>query len=74
MLSQGRDNADDILDAFKIFDKEGLGYIGITELRHILCNMAEKFTEEEANECCAALSPDGSGQINYKDLVKHILA
>lgn len=72
-IAGGKDNADDLIEAFKIFDKEGMGLISIQELRHILGNMAEKFSEQELNDCCTAID-DGSGHINYRDLVKQILA
>lgn len=70
-IAMGRDNPDDLLEAFKIFDKEGLGFISVIELKHILGNMAEKFDEQELNDCLAAIN-DGSGIVHYKDLVKQI--
>jgi calmodulin len=67
----GRDKPDDILEAFKIFDKEGMGYISVKELKHILCNMAEKFTDDEIKDTITALGGENT-TINYTDLVKQI--
>ena len=34
--------------------------------RHIMTNMGEKLTEEEANEMIACADGDANGEINYK--------
>jgi len=67
------DSLEDIIEAFKIFDKGGNGYLDVHELRHILMNLGEKFTEEEADEVCKSID-DGSGQVAYEELAKHCLA
>ena len=49
------DSAEEIKEAFKVFDKDGNGFISAAELRHIMTNLGEKLTDEEVRACmCAA--------------------
>jgi len=41
---------EEIKEAFKIFDKEGNGFIPAAELRHVMTNLGEKLTEKEVDE------------------------
>ena len=41
------DSEEEILEAFKVFDKDGNGFISAAELRHIMTNLGEKLTDEE---------------------------
>lgn len=68
-----RDTVDEIMEAFRIFDKDGNGYISIPELRNIYCNMGEKFSDEEFEDMRKSID-DGSGMVAYEDFVKMILA
>ena len=43
-------NIDEFIRGFQIFDKDGKGTIGLGELRYILTNIGEKFTDEEFEE------------------------
>jgi calmodulin len=44
------DSEEEILEAFKVFDKDGNGFISAAELRHIMMNLGEKLTDEEVDE------------------------
>ena len=48
------DTEEDLIEAFKIFDKDGSGNISAQELRHVMTTLGEKLTEEEADEIDAA--------------------
>ena len=37
----------DIMGCFRIFDKEGNGFISAAELRHIMTDIGDKMTDEE---------------------------
>jgi len=43
------DSEEEILEAFKVFDKDGNGFISAAELRHIMTNLGEKLTDEEVH-------------------------
>jgi Ca2+-binding EF-hand superfamily protein len=56
---------DEVKDAFRVFDKEGNGYIGVVELRHVLTNLGEKLTDREVDEMVREADMDAEGQISY---------
>ena len=63
------DSAEEIKEAFKVFDKDGNGFISAAELRHIMTNLGEKLTDEEVDEMIREADVDGDGQINYDEFV-----
>uniref|UniRef100_A0A915CS21 EF-hand domain-containing protein n=1 Tax=Ditylenchus dipsaci TaxID=166011 RepID=A0A915CS21_9BILA len=44
------DCRDEIKEAFRVFDKDGSGFISASELRHVMINLGEKLTDEEIDE------------------------
>jgi len=67
-----RSGYDQFIDGLKMFDKEGNGTLLGAEMRHVLCSMGEKLTEEEA-EMVMAGQEDGNGFINYESFVDSIV-
>ena len=63
---------EDTIEAFKVFDKDGKGMIDEPGLRHILTQLGEKFTNEEADLCMKELdeSKQDNGDIDYKKFVE----
>ncbi|KAJ3201181.1 hypothetical protein HDU82_008300 [Entophlyctis luteolus] len=59
------DSEDDIREAWKVFDKEGNGFISAAELRHIMTNLGEKLTDEEVDLIIREADVEGNGQIDY---------
>lgn len=43
------DSEEEIKEAFKVFDKDGNGFISAAELRHVMTNLGEKLSEAEVN-------------------------
>ena len=64
------DTEEDLIEAFKIFDKDGNGVISAQELRHVMTTLGERLTEEEADEMIREADIDGDGYINYHEFVK----
>ena len=61
-------------EAFRIFDKDGNGFITVAEMREAMKNLAEKFTDEEVDGLIAQADTDGDGQVNYEEFVKMMQA
>ena len=55
------DSAEEIKEAFKVFDKDGNGFISAAELRHIMTNLGEKLTDEEVRWIAAGSLIEGRG-------------
>ncbi|KAL8187775.1 UNVERIFIED_CONTAM: hypothetical protein K2H54_055739 [Gekko kuhli] len=64
------DNKEEILKTFSVFDKDGNGYISAAELCHVMTNLGEKLTDEEADEMIQEADIDGDGQVNYEEFVQ----
>ncbi|KAJ5641775.1 hypothetical protein N7490_005775 [Penicillium lividum] len=62
---------------FQVFDKDMTGFIGVGQLRYstlpVLTNLGEKMSDDEVDELLKAVDTS-SGEINYTDLVRTILA
>ena len=60
------DSEEEIKEAFRVFDKDGNGYISAAELRHVMTNLGEKLTDDEVDEMIREADIDGDGQVNYE--------
>ncbi|CAN8028999.1 unnamed protein product [Ixodes persulcatus] len=63
------DTEEEILEAFKVFDRNGDGFVSTAELRHVMTTLGEKLTHEEVDEMIREADRDGDGQINYDEFV-----
>lgn len=59
------DNDEELREAFRVFDRDGNGYISAAELRHVMTNLGEKLTDEEVDEMIKEADVDGDGIISY---------
>ncbi|XP_009704721.1 PREDICTED: calmodulin, striated muscle, partial [Cariama cristata] len=66
------DSEEEIREAFRVFDKDGNGYISAAELRHVMTNLGEKLTDEEVDEMIkeADCNNNNDGQVNYEEFVR----
>ena len=68
------DSEEEIKGAFREFDKDGNGYISKAELTHVMTNLGERLTEEEAIEMIGEAEIDGDGIVNYEEFVKLMMS
>ncbi|XP_063430894.1 uncharacterized protein LOC134712857 [Mytilus trossulus] len=61
------DAEEEIKEAFRLFDKEGNGFISGAELRHIMTAIGEKLTDLEVDDMLHEADLDGDGMINYQE-------
>jgi len=50
------DKEADLVEAFKVFDKDGSGRMQITELRYVLCALGDKLDSDQAEEIIGQIS------------------
>merc|ERR1712194_337877 len=63
------DTEEELIEAFKVFDRDGNGFISAADLRHVMTNLGEKLTDKEVDEMIRAADVDGDGQINYWEII-----
>jgi calmodulin len=61
---------DELLEAYKVLDKDGSGFLSVAEIRKAMNSNGTKLTDNEVEEIIASVDVDGDGQINYEEFVK----
>ena len=67
------DSEEEILEAFKVFDKDGSGFIATSDLHHMMSSLGEKLADEEINEMIQDADADGQGHIDYEQFVRMMM-
>eukprot|EP00992_Anisonema_acinus_P012534 TRINITY_DN8179_c0_g1_i1.p2 TRINITY_DN8179_c0_g1~~TRINITY_DN8179_c0_g1_i1.p2 ORF type:complete len:154 (+),score=72.84 TRINITY_DN8179_c0_g1_i1:57-518(+) len=70
-LEEDPDTKDMLLNAFKIFDKNGLGFIQTAELKHVMTGLGERYSDAEFDELVRAVDRDGF--IQYDEFADRLL-
>ena len=60
------DTEEQLREAFKVFDKNGDGFITAAEVRHVLANVGEKVPNEVVDNMMRVVDVLEDGQINYE--------
>jgi len=61
---------EELREAFRLYDKQGNGYINVSDLRDILRALDEKITEDELDEMIAEIDTDGSGTVDFDEFME----
>lgn len=69
----GPSSAEEIREAFAVFDKMDNGTVSAKELRHILMTTGERLSEEEADQMLAQAQVDADGEVKYEQFVQAML-
>lgn len=67
------DCEEELMETFRLFDKEGTGFVSASELRHIMTNLGEKLTDEEIDEMIQEADMGGDGRLDYKAFAQMML-
>ena len=68
------DTEAEISEAFRVFDKDGNGFISKAELSYVMTNLGERLTVQEIDERIREADIDGDGQVNYEEFVKMMMS
>ncbi len=52
-----------MLQAFRVFDKDGNGFVSSSELKFVMSRLDVHFTDDELNEMILEADIDGDGQV-----------
>ncbi|GIX92721.1 troponin C [Caerostris extrusa] len=61
---------EELREAFRMYDKDGKGYINVADLREILRALDDKLTEDELDEMIAEIDTDGSGTVDFEEFME----
>mmetsp|Transcript_50815 Transcript_50815/g.91737 ORF Transcript_50815/g.91737 Transcript_50815/m.91737 type:complete len:477 (+) Transcript_50815:62-1492(+) len=68
------DTEAELVEVFKVFDRDGTGFISAAELRHVMVQLGEKVTDDEIDDMISEADVDGDGQINYEEFVRLMMS
>ena len=68
------DTEDEMREAFKLFDRDGNGYISPAELKQVMNNLGERLTEAEVDLMIREVDANGDGQVNYEGKILFLYA
>lgn len=63
------DMEQELVNVFKVFDKDGSGIISSDELRNVFKFLGENFMDVELDEMIKLVDKDGDGYIDYQEFV-----
>ncbi|CAL1138915.1 unnamed protein product [Cladocopium goreaui] len=64
------DTEEELIEAFKVFDRDRDGFISGGELRASMTNLGERLNDTEVDEMIHEADLDGDGLINYDEFVR----
>merc|ERR1712002_582874 len=66
---------EDYIEGLKVFDKDGGGKVNSAEVKQVLCSLAEKMEEKEANDLMKllAIEEDDDGLIKYMEFINKLM-
>jgi len=59
----------ELKEAFRLYDKEGLGFIRTEQLKEIIREIDDKLTEEDLNGIIDEVDEDGSGTMDFDEFL-----
>ncbi|KAG6460112.1 troponin C isoform X2 [Manduca sexta] len=60
----------ELKEAFRLYDKEGNGYIPTSSLREILAALDDQLTPDQLNEMIAEIDTDASGTVDFDEFME----
>ncbi|XP_049873818.1 troponin C-like [Pectinophora gossypiella] len=60
----------ELKEAFRLYDKEGNGYIPTSSLREILAALDDQLTPDQLNEMIAEIDTDDSGTVDFDEFME----
>ena len=64
---------EDLIEAFRVFDKDGKGDIASGELRHLLTNLGERLEAEQVNSMMQEVIPGAAGNLKYEPFIRYVM-
>ncbi|XP_078313190.1 uncharacterized protein LOC144619408 isoform X2 [Crassostrea virginica] len=65
-----QESQDTMMEAFKLFDKDGSGEIDAEELKEAMMRLGDQLTQEEAEDMIKSADIDKDGKINIIEFIR----
>jgi len=72
-VSKDLDQTAEIREAFRIFDRDGNGFIDSKELKHIVTQMGQVLTNAEADEFMLEADLNGDGKLDFNEFMQMMM-
>ena len=71
MVGKSKDvnTEDELIEAFRVFDRDGNGFIIPGELKNVMASVGEKLSDGEVTDMIREADIDGDFQMNYEEFV-----
>ena len=69
MFSLPKEEVNDLLESFKVFDINNTGKISVKNFKKVLVNIGQEFNEDEVDDILKYIEVDREGNINIKDFI-----
>ena len=63
---------EELKQAFKVFDKDGDGYISADELKEVMKNLGESLSAKEVDDMLKEADINGDGKIDFEGNKLHV--
>lgn len=70
----GQATYEDMMEAFKTFDRDQVGTISAAELRQVLVNIGDSLSEEQADTIVGTYEDSTAGTVSYQGMIKKLMA
>ena len=70
----GQATYEDMMEAFKTYDKENAGAISAAALRQLLINIGDTLKEDDADIIVGKFEDQASGTVTYSAMIKELMA
>ena len=57
-------------EVFRVYDKDGNGFISASELKYLMTKLEEKIKDKEIIRMIGDLDIDGDGRVSFQEFVK----
>ena len=62
------------MQAFRVFDKDGSGYVSSSELKLVMNKLGVNFSDDELEEMVLEADIDGDGQVCFEEFYEMMTA
>ena len=71
---KGIDTEEELIEAYKVFDRDGNGHITALELRMVMTTLEKDLSAEEIDDMIREADSSIDGQINYEEFVRLMMS